>query len=140
MTKRTLDRIKEFAEKNFAIEDSRLQLTVTNDYIDCNVSNPWIDRTGRFQLDDEGAVKEWGLDLVMEFCKEAEKMLPEKEPVLCGFVWCHGRKDFSVWETDALSVQDRNAIEDILNKYASYGTCESGVWDEKISEVFREEY
>ena len=59
---------------------------------------------------------------------------------LCGFVWCHGNKDFSVWETDAISEEDTNKIEEILAKYDTTGTSERSVWDRKFSDVFSEEY
>lgn len=62
------------------------------------------------------------------------------EPVLCGFVWCHGNKDFSLWETDAISEKDRHAIEAILAKYDTTGTSERSVWDRRISDVMCEEY
>lgn len=63
----------------------------------------------------------------------------EKEPVLCGFVWCHGKRDFAVWEGD-ISPEDRAAIEAILEKYADTGTSERNCWKRTISDVFCEEY
>ena len=62
------------------------------------------------------------------------------DPVLCGFVWCHGNKDFEVWETNAISADDRFAIEAILEKYIHDGTSERNAWNSKISDVFCEEY
>ena len=63
----------------------------------------------------------------------------EKDPVLCGFVWCHGRKDFSCYEVQ-LRKEDREAIEQILWKYETRGTSERNVWNSKFSTVFCEEY
>lgn len=59
---------------------------------------------------------------------------------LCGIVWCHGRKDFGVWETDAISEKDQAKIEEILAKYDTTGTSERSAWDSKISDLFSEEY
>lgn len=59
---------------------------------------------------------------------------------LCGFVWCHGNKDFGVWETDAISAEDQAKIEEILAKYDTTGTSERSAWDSKISELFSEKY
>ena len=66
-------------------------------------------------------------------------MVSEKNPILCGFVWCHGNKDFSCWEIE-LSEDDRRQIEVILSDYEWQGTSERSVWDRKFSDVFREEY
>lgn len=59
---------------------------------------------------------------------------------LCGIVWCHGNKDFGVWETDAISTEDQAKIEEILAKYDTTGTSERSAWDSKISDLFSEEY
>lgn len=59
---------------------------------------------------------------------------------LCGIVWCHGNKDFGVWETDAISAEDQAKIEEILAKYDTTGTSERSAWDLKISDLFSEEY
>lgn len=59
---------------------------------------------------------------------------------LCGIVWCHGNKDFSVWETDVISEEDQVKIEEILAKYDTTGTSERSAWDSKISDLFSEEY
>ena len=59
---------------------------------------------------------------------------------LCGIVWCHGNKDFGVWETDAISAEDQAKIEEILAKYDTTGTSERNAWDSKISDLFSEEY
>ena len=68
-----------------------------------------------------------------------ERKATEKEPVLCGFVWCHGEKDFSLFEVN-LSEEDRNAIEKILSKYECDGSSVRNAWDETISDMMMPEY
>ena len=58
---------------------------------------------------------------------------------LCGFVFCHGNKDFSCWEVD-LPDHAIEEIQAILDRYSSYGTSERNVWDSKFSDVLAEEY
>lgn len=72
MTKAELKQIKEFAERNWCLDESE-QLTV--DDPEFAVSNPWIDHSGRFALTDEGAVKEWGLEVVLDFCEKAKGVI-----------------------------------------------------------------
>ena len=69
MTKEDLKMIKSFAEENFC-KSEKEQLYVDDE--EFAVTNPWIDRSGRFELDDVGAVKEWGLDVVVSFCEKAK--------------------------------------------------------------------
>ena len=59
---------------------------------------------------------------------------------LCGFVWCHGEKDFSAFETDALTDEYKNKIEEILSKYNTTGSSVRNCWDSKFSDVFCEKY
>lgn len=63
-----------------------------------------------------------------------------KYPVLCGFVWCHGFRDFSVFETDAISREDRAKIEEILAQYDTTGTSLSDCYDSKFSDALSERY
>ena len=63
-----------------------------------------------------------------------------RESKLCGFVWCHGYKDFDVWETDGISAEDQAKIEEILAKYDTTGTSVRSVWDMEFKELFSEEY
>ena len=58
---------------------------------------------------------------------------------LCGFVWCHGDKDFSAWEVN-LPDYVTDEIERILDNYSFEGTSERNVWDMKFNEVFSPEY
>ena len=55
---------------------------------------------------------------------------------LCGFIWKHGDKDFSIWETDAITEEDQSKIEEILSKYDTTGTSERNCYDSKISDFF----
>lgn len=61
------------------------------------------------------------------------------EPVLCGFIWCHGNRDFSVFETE-IDKEDREAIEKILMKYDTTGTSERNCWDLRFKDVLATEY
>ena len=72
MTKEELKRIKDFAEDNFC-NDGPDQIFADDD--EFAVTNPWMDHTGRFPLDDAGAVKEWGLAVVIDFCERAAEAL-----------------------------------------------------------------
>lgn len=67
MTKEKLNIIKQFAEENFCDENT----TIYGDDEEFAVTNPWMDHSGRFPLDDEEAVKEWGLAVVIDFCEKA---------------------------------------------------------------------
>ena len=74
-------------------------------------------------------------DITVTVCKQQS----EEEPTLCGFVYCHGNKDFSAWEVE-LPEDVRWKIQAILDDYVSEGTSERNVWDQKFSDVFGEEY
>ena len=63
----------------------------------------------------------------------------ENNPVLCGFVYCHGMKNFSAWEID-ITPEDQEVIENILAKYETCGTSERSVYDSKFSDVFHVMY
>lgn len=62
-----LDKIKEFAEANWCSDNPEV---FADDEEFC-VANPWIDHSGRYPLDDVGAVKEWGLAVVLDYCMKA---------------------------------------------------------------------
>ena len=68
MSQRMLEKIKRFAEENFC-KDEKDQIYA--DDVEFAVTNPWMDHTGRFELTDEETVKEWGLEVVVEFCIKA---------------------------------------------------------------------
>lgn len=76
MMKEKLKAIKEFAEENFCREDGR-QFYVDDE--EFALVNPWIDHSGRFELTDEEAVREWGLDEVLEFCIGALGIIERRE-------------------------------------------------------------
>lgn len=71
--------------------------------------------------------------------KKIKEAFGKSEPVLCGFVWCHSNKDFSLYEV-SLKPEDREKIESILAKYETCGTSERNVWNREFSDVFCEEY
>lgn len=137
----TLEDIKKFAEENFCNENTK----IFGDDEEFAVTNPWIDHSGRFELTDEEAIAEWGLPVVMDFIIKAKRYLEaknnatEKDPTLCGFVYCYGNKDFSCLEVD-ITKEDQIAIEKVLDKYDNDGTSERNVYDSKFSDVLREEY
>ena len=75
-TEELLGKIKEFAEENFCKDESE-QFYV--DDPEFAVSNPWCDHSGRFPLNDEEAVKEWGLPVILNYCVGNLRYLEEKE-------------------------------------------------------------
>ena len=59
MTKAMIEEIKDFAKTNFGMdEDNPDRIHTVSDEYDVNVTDPWMDQSGRFTLDDAGAVKE----------------------------------------------------------------------------------
>ena len=71
-----LEKIKEFARKNFLSESSdKLTIPVR----DCAMSTPWMDRSGRFELNDVAAVEEWGLEAVLLFCQAADLAMEKRQ-------------------------------------------------------------
>lgn len=97
-----LEKVKEFAEKNFSLPESK-QLSVETELF--NVTNPWIDSSGRFPLNDEHAVKEWGLEAVIEFYEAAKEAVEDeavreylearrKNPCIdCPYMWADRDED-----------------------------------------------
>ena len=76
----------------------------------------------------------------MEETKKVGTEEMEKDvPVLCGFVWCHGLRDFSLFEVN-LYPEDRAAIEGILARYANDGTSVRNAWDERLRDMVFENY
>ena len=72
-SKELLEKIKKFAEENWSKEDESDKVFADDE--EFAVAKPWMDHSGRFQLNDVKAVKEWGLDVVLDFCLKAiEKM------------------------------------------------------------------
>lgn len=142
MTEKELKKIKEFAANNWCKSEKEQIFADDPEYA---VTNPWIDHTGRFTLSDYDAVEEWGLSVVLDFCEKAKEELEKEQkykethPVLCGFVWCHGNKDFSVHEVQ-IKKEDQEEIEKILSKYETEGSSERNCYDRKFSDVFAEEY
>ena len=71
-TEELLNKVKEFAEENFC-KDEKEQFYV--DDPEFAVSNPWYDHSGRFYLNDEEAVREWGLPVVLNYCAGALQII-----------------------------------------------------------------
>lgn len=75
--------------------------------------------------------------------EEQEEQVNEEDqghdPVLCGFVYCNGKEDFSAWEVQ-LPKDIRDRIDAILDPYRNEGTSVRSAWDEKLSDVFSPEY
>lgn len=63
-----------------------------------------------------------------------------RDEKLVGFIYCRGKKDFSCWETEAISEEDQNAIEEILIKYDDKGTAEGNVYDRKFKDILMDDY
>ena len=78
-TKELLEEIKEFAEKNWSKEDEKDKIYADDE--EFAVENPWMDHSGRFQLSDDKAVKEWGLDVVLYFCLKAIEKIKAEEKI-----------------------------------------------------------
>lgn len=73
----------------------------------------------------------------LEEIREGDEFMEKN--TLCGFVWCHGKEDFSVWEVN-LRKEDRDAIEKILSKYETEGSSERNCYYSRFKDVFSEEY
>ncbi len=74
-----LDKIKEFAEKNYdrynETGDPEQAFGVESEKYAMKCIYPWADPSGRFPLNDEQAVKTWGLPLVLEYCEKASELI-----------------------------------------------------------------
>ena len=82
MNKDLLALIKEFAAQNWVKDETEHPVSVTNG--ECDVTNPWYDRSGRFPLSDEKAEREWGKELIIAFCNCAmEHMVLNVDAVVC---------------------------------------------------------
>ena len=60
--------------------------------------------------------------------------------VLCGFVFCHGAEDFSLWETDAISNEDMHTILTILEKYQDKGSSVRNCYEEVVGSLVAPDY
>lgn len=70
-----LAKIKEFAKENWYKDEVLDDDIVIAEDDEFGVTNPWIDRSARFELDDAGAVSEWGLATVIDFCIKAWEVI-----------------------------------------------------------------
>lgn len=70
ITPNILDKIKQFADDQFTVagETGEQDGMVSVESDGQGIIDPWMDHSGRFPLDDVGAVKEYGLDTVLSFC------------------------------------------------------------------------
>ena len=59
----------------------------------------------------------------------------EIDPVLCGFVFCHGKKDYSVCQME-LAQEIQRKIEDILEDYINDGCSVRNAYEYTIKEMF----
>lgn len=50
------------------------------------------------------------------------------EPILSGFIYCHGKDDYSQWDVE-ISQKDQEAIEKILKKYETEGSSVRNIYD-----------
>lgn len=75
MMKEKLEKIKEFAYENWNKEEKDQFFVDDEEFA---LVNPWMDHSGRFDLTDEEAVAEWGLDEVLEFCIGALEIIEGK--------------------------------------------------------------
>ena len=93
MTPDILQRIKEYTRINQQLTEEYM-IVAEHPYM--AVSNPWIDESGRFELKNLEAVKEWGLVTVLDFCEKVKDKL-ENEPLFTAII----EKFFSL-DSDAL--------------------------------------
>lgn len=68
-----LDKIKRIAYEQWSTEKENPSL-----YVECKgmaVTNPWIDFSARFELSDIGALEQWGMKTVFDFCLKAKSLI-----------------------------------------------------------------
>ena len=68
-TTEQLTQIKSFADWQF--DNCVDTIKVLSSKHATSVTNPWYDSSARFELTTEQAEKEWGAELVRDFCKSA---------------------------------------------------------------------
>lgn len=71
----TLEKIKEFAYSQLGSENPAVSVTDG----EFAIVDPWYSPTLRKDLDDEGAKKEWGEDVVNEFIEKARDYLSKQK-------------------------------------------------------------
>lgn len=71
----TLDEVKTFAEWQTDIQTVFEIPLISFDYAGIAITNPWIDETGRFELDNKQAIRNYGVENYTKFIKEAVKAL-----------------------------------------------------------------
>lgn len=63
-----LAEVKAFAYENWASENEEDKITVEHPCYD--LTTVWMDDSWRFELSDVGAIEQWGMETVFEFCKK----------------------------------------------------------------------
>lgn len=71
----SLKEIKRFANITWGDEERE----VVADHPETAVTNPWMDESARFELDDIEAVKTWGLETVLDYCMKVAEKINEEE-------------------------------------------------------------
>lgn len=71
----TLDDVKTFAEWQTDIQTVFGVSLISLDYDGIAVTNPWLDETGRFELDNKQAIRNYGVESYTKFIKEAIEAL-----------------------------------------------------------------
>ena len=101
-----LARIKLLAEWQFleeiALDDPNEGVSLY--YEDIGINCPWMDTSARFELTDEGAVKEYGEEFLIKWCDKANIALQDKSLL-------EKLKSYSENTTYHPKYPDRNPIE-----------------------------
>ena len=82
ITEIELEAVKEFAEKqweDFENIEKENRPYVSFEYQGMDITNPWIDESGRFPLSDADAISEYGLINIKKFCTEALGKIRDKQ-------------------------------------------------------------
>ncbi len=119
MAPEMIRQIKEYAKINYRLEDENEQITAEHPYM--AVTNPWIDSSGRFDLDNAGAVKEWGLSTVIDFCEKAQKKMEEEELFTSLVSLYYDLNDDlfdDLKEYVRLDTEDRETLLSLIRKYS----------------------
>lgn len=71
----TLDDVKAFAEWQTDIQAVFGASLICFEYGGIAITNPWVDETGRFELDNKQAIRRYGVESYVSFIKEVIKAL-----------------------------------------------------------------
>lgn len=118
--KKTL--IKRFAGKqhDYSHGDYSGLVTVESRNKGIDVCDPWVDSSGRVRLSDSAAEKEYGTELVQEFCRKAE-------PYASGYtVWYEdssGAKSRKLTRYDTKQAAVKAIYEDVAKRQSECGSA-----------------